>query len=191
MTDKLAAILVLAGLAFVLWLNPPKRATKLNSKPIETKHDYHLYRPIEDAVDREIRVSDGQHSARVFDVDGELRADVSNPDYFNITIREHEHFASFRTDLGMWGAGSLADETEQRFQYGLRYSPLRLFFDTVAADVVVSDESIGVGASAYPTPDSWGHPWHHAGIGAWYLVPFDDAAEPDFAIGLSFSILPH
>jgi hypothetical protein len=89
-------------------------------------------------------------------------------------------------DVGVWsGYGDLGPDTDS-WQTGLRYSPLRLLFGTVSADLALSRGAAGVGLSVYPPPDYVGPTWAHIGLGVWYVAPFDGSpAGPVY--GLSFS----
>jgi hypothetical protein len=95
-------------------------------------------------------------------------------------------------DLGAWGgywsrpSASSEDRSRSRaWQAGLRISPVRLCYDVLAPDAVISADGIGVGVSAYP-PGEWGSLWTSFGLGLWYVAPFDGSGA-GWAAGLSFS----
>jgi hypothetical protein len=115
----------------------------------------------------------------------------------NLVDARRERFAyllRFGLDAGAWGAGYLGSSSEdgdtRRIQYGVRFSPVRLLYGTVAADVVAGEESAGIGVSVYPITDRCGRFWEHTGLGAWYLVPYDRRDRPAWALGLSISTYP-
>ena len=74
---------------------------------------------------------------------------------------------------------------------GLRVSPVRLLWGTVAPDIVVTEDWAGAGASAYLPRQIVGNAASHFGIGAWYGVPYgssDRDGPAGWCFGLSFSI---
>lgn len=90
-------------------------------------------------------------------------------------------------DLGTWGGfWSTNGEQHRSWQAGLRVSPVRLLYDTLSPEAVVSADAIGVGVTAYP-PESFGDVWKHFGVGVWYLAPFDGVGGGGWAAGVAFS----
>lgn len=73
------------------------------------------------------------------------------------------------------------------FQAGVRVSPARFLYGTISPDLALTPDAIGAGISVYPPPQLVGAHWHHLGIGAWYLAPFD-RGSPGWAVGAAFSI---
>jgi hypothetical protein len=74
-------------------------------------------------------------------------------------------------------------------QPGLRVSPVRLLYGTMAADAVLTQDFLGIGASFYmpakyaPTPAL-----RHLGVGAWYCTTLNsDNDNPALLLGLTFS----
>jgi hypothetical protein len=127
---------------------------------------------------------------RVFEPDGSLEPR-------NLVDAKRERYAyllQFGIDAGGWGAGylgSLSDDGDtRRVQYGVRFSPARIFYGAVAPDIVAGEESAGIGISVYPITDRCGRFWKHAGLGAWYLFPYDRRDNPAWSFGLSFSTYP-
>lgn len=110
--------------------------------------------------------------------------------------------ASIRDDLylGRWGfdAGpvlAIADFGEARdganidnVQLGVRISPARILFDTVALDAVATNDAVGAGISVYAPERAVGPFWSSIGVGAWYVVPWDSRrGDPSPALGLTAS----
>lgn len=58
---------------------------------------------------------------------------------------------------------------------GIRFSPVRFLYGTVALDALVGEDAAGVGASLYPMPEYFGPLWHHVGIGYGYAVDYKTA----------------
>lgn len=72
------------------------------------------------------------------------------------------------------------------FQVGLRVSPARFLYGTIAPDLLVTSDHFGVGLSLYPPPDLMGHSWAHWGIGYGHLWPTSQGAASNLFY-LSFS----
>ena len=74
-------------------------------------------------------------------------------------------FAALRTGTSVPGLGSTGDSNDSgRFLVGLRSSPLRLLYGTVAPDLLLAPYDAGVGLSFY-APDLWNKNLAHWGIG--------------------------
>jgi hypothetical protein len=57
---------------------------------------------------------------------------------------------------------------------GVRISPLRAIYDTTALDLLVSNQSAGIGISIYPAPERFGKIWRHFGIGLGKVISYED-----------------
>ncbi len=124
-----------------------------------------------------------QRQGRVYtDRDGRITAGV----------RTEFYFLKPGLDIGAFGGyRPAARGTESdTFDVGLRYSPVRTFFGTLAPDIAISKDWIGAGASIYPPKRLVGPDWSHVGLGAWYGYPTrsDSHSGPGWTVGLSFSI---
>lgn len=71
-------------------------------------------------------------------------------------------------------------------QLGVRVSPARVAFGTIAPDFVASEEAFGLGISAFPPERAVGRSLSRFGAGAWYMVPWD-GGRPGLVLGLSAS----
>lgn len=166
---------------------------KDNFKPSQTSIPrFHLYKGSDD-VDASLDVFDrnGQpvgrlavDNGRLYDPkDGSIRV-VKTPDWYLIKPQwDIGTFAGYRS-------ASSGTESEP-FTVGLRLSPVRLFYDVVAPDVVIAPDWAGVGASAFLPRDLVGDDLHHLGFGAWYGFPYAGASHGDrggWTLGLSLSI---
>lgn len=90
-------------------------------------------------------------------------------------------------DFGAWAGYSSNKFDDERIDVGLRISPVRLLYGTIAPDLVAGTECVGLGVSLFPPPRLVGQHWRHLGIGAWYCAPYD-GGDPGAVYGLSFSI---
>jgi hypothetical protein len=104
--------------------------------------------------------------------------------------REGQFRASFEPSLyiGRWwfDVGAFAAANTEDQYLGLRISPARLFYGTVAPDIVGSESSIGLGVSVFPPARNVGD-WSHIGVGCWYLHDLD-RGDNRLSLGLSTSI---
>ncbi len=185
---------LLAFTVLTVWFNHPAPSTNGLQPVSETGADFHLLRHRGDG-DGTLTVtaapSDLGHSARFVLDDGRLYwPDDETPDAgLSATVRPSYYFAdSTKLDLGAWGAYNVRgrDSTGGRFQAGLRYSPVRLFYGIAAPDIVASEDVIGIGVSLYLPPRLVGRYIGHVGIGGWYAAPFDGGDEA-WMYGLTFS----
>lgn len=122
---------------------------------------------------------------------GKLWENEKAPSNFKASFTPDYYFFDPELDLGTFGAyrSNSSDDTSA-FQAGLRYSPARFLWGTVAPDLIVSADVAGAGFSIFPPPKFFGGWWQHLGLGIWYSVPLgDDTAEAtsDWMYGLSFS----
>jgi hypothetical protein len=86
------------------------------------------------------------------------------------------------TVAGFAGLSSLS-----RFQVGIRYSPCRLFFGTVAPDALITRDAVGLGVSVYLPPSAYPE-LSHFGLEVGRLVPTHASTKPANFIGGAFSI---
>lgn len=91
----------------------------------------------------------------------------------------------FPYDFGTW-AGYAPASRDETFQVGLRASPVRLLYGTLAPDLLLSQDHAGIGISLYPPPDLVGHMWSHWGLGYGHLWP-THSSDPSNVFYLSFS----
>jgi hypothetical protein len=110
-----------------------------------------------------------------------------------MSFTEDVDFGRWNYDFGTYAAyrrpkGGNTDP----FQVGVRFSPARILYGSVAPDLVLSRSTFGVGASFY-VPKKFAGQWSHLGLGAWYTYPLagtSRAGSPAWAYGLSFSDQP-
>lgn len=70
---------------------------------------------------------------------------------------------------------------------GLRFSPVRVLYDTVAADFLISPSTAGVGVSVYPPSDYFGSVFSHWGVGYGHLWATDNGNSSNIFY-LSFTV---
>jgi hypothetical protein len=88
-------------------------------------------------------------------------------------------------DLGTV-AGAAGLSGADRFQVGLRYSPVRLLYGTVAPDLILTKDAVGVGVSAYLPADEFPN-LSHWGLEVARLIPTHSGTKPANFVGIAFS----
>jgi hypothetical protein len=120
----------------------------------------------------------------LYDEDGSAICATTTDDYYG--GKGHYDLGAF---TGFRPASRGYDKLDP-FTAGLRFSPLRLGYDCVAPDLVVTNEWAGAGVSFFAPERFVGSDWKHLGLGAWYGYPF--RGQPDgpggWTVGASFSI---
>lgn len=102
------------------------------------------------------------------------------PDYYLI-----EPLDFSRLDLGTWIGYK---GSEEGYKGGIRFSPVRLLYGAIAADLVASKDSYGGGISFFPPPKVAGRIWSHIGIGAWYTFPYPSSDNDSIGSGWNFGV---
>ncbi len=172
------------------FLSTPVPSLPDGSHPVETKTRFHLAAGA-DRVDGEITAYDLAGAplghwwldrGRVYEpTDGTTNRAV-------LKLTKHEYFYDPGLDLGAW-TGFTTGGDVPGLQIGLRCSPVRLFYGTVAPDIVATRDAAGLGGSLYLPAEYFGKWWNHVGVGAWYLAPYRGGSG-SVAVGVSFSTLP-
>lgn len=186
--EAIAGVLLLGFLGFTVWFNKPAMPID-GMRPVETHSDFHLVgngTQLDGTV--EARDPAGAVVGRYALLDGQLY-EASPDNSIHLSLTRHYDFVRGVFDVGTWAGyyGGGTDEHTSSFQAGFRYSPLRLLYDTVSLDAVISADAAGAGFSIYPPTRLVGPAWRHIGIGAWYAAPFD-RGDPGWAVGVSFSV---
>lgn len=180
-------ILVLTGISH--WRATPDKADyRLATNALPR---FHLYRTPDD-VDGSLDLVDqaGHTAGRLVLDDGSVF--VPKDGSLRAVYTSDLYLIDRRWDFGTFGGyrDSSASDVD-RFTVGLRLSPVRLFYDTTAPDLVVAKDWAGIGASVYLPQSLVGSTCSHIGIGAWYGLPFshEDRAGggAGWAYGLAFS----
>lgn len=191
-----AVIIVIIG-----FLVSAKPASSLSNKVVvpQTTPSYHWWRGPDDG--------DGTYSFRG-DLNGRVGRYVvrhsvlhqpkpGSPDEIPTLSAEFSpdrYFGEWNYDFGTFGAYRRASTgtSTDAFQVGLRFSPARLAFGTVAPDLVLSKDCVGAGLSVF-VPEEYSGQFAHFGLGAWYTIPLagtSRAGRPGWDLGLSFSTQP-
>lgn len=182
--------LVVGFLAVTFYFNRPAGSIAGNT-PVETKSEFHLVRHAAETDGRlVISDHDGVVRGEYGIVDNQLYQTPEQAESGALHARLIRDFylVDPKLDLGTWGAYlPHNDPAVDTLQVGLRVSPFRLLYGSVAVDAVISQDTGGAGLSLYPPTKLFGPAWHHVGLGAWYVAPFDGSG-PRWSYGLSFSI---
>lgn len=190
-------LLVLGVAAWFAWtlvaglLQPAPTITGKDAVHYEPT-EYHLWRAPEDA-DGVFSLYDratGRLAAEYPVADGVLHEAPKQRDAFPFaaTYAPSAYLGRWRFDAGGWAAATVAGSAGVHLETGVRVSPCRLAYGSIAPDLVLSDRAAGVGVSLFP-PVRWvGEPWNHVGVGAWYLAPLGGSGRPGGALGLSLAI---
>lgn len=184
-SNPIALVLLAGFVGFVLWNTGPVQTVN-GQNVVPTKTNYDWWRS-EGEADASFDVySDSDVFLASFNiVDNRLYQSPEQEQAGRIKIKATHNFFGGDPgfDLGALAAYHKGMESD-RFQVGVRYSPLRLGFNAIATDFVITEDTAGVGLSFYlPSKGKW---YSKFGLGAWYLAPFAHG-DPAFAYGLSFS----
>jgi hypothetical protein len=188
---KLIGIVLVAFIGFTIYSSTTPPSNLEGQTAVEaTKPKFHFWKGAGDSsgtyeiTDKNTRAVLGTYDT---DSSGYLyqRPEQQKTGKLGISYTPELYFGEFTADFGIWGGA--APGAEHVGQAGIRFSPCRLGFGSIAApDIIVSRDIIGGGISCY-TPKGWGPAWTtHFGLGLWYGAAYDDSWRgPIF--GLSFS----
>ena len=180
----LAAILGIT----VLYAQPPSSVD--GKSPVTTSSSFHLWRS-EGEADGTISVRDGSGvvlGRYVLRDDGVFESpEQAAGGPLHVSLTRDYYLGDPGFDLGAWTGYYRGGRNGDALQAGLRVSPARFLYGTLAPDLIVSADVIGAGVTVFPPTQLVGSHWRHLGIGAWYVAPFDGGA-PGWAVGASFSI---
>lgn len=195
MGNKLAFFLLAGVIALTLWFNTPAPALPDGSTAAPTSSHFHLLRTGTE-VDAVLRLRDPAGAAvgtwyldrgGVFQPPELTGGNALVGPKLTLDVERHWYFLDPGFDVGTWSAyNPHATGDVSGFQAGLRLSPLRLAYGTVAADAIISAEGAGAGLSVYPPSLRLGSWWRHWGLGTWYFAPFDGSSA-GWVVGLSFT----
>jgi hypothetical protein len=194
MNEYLWGIILVVFVGVTFWFNHPAPSTNGLQPVTEESAHFHLLRHQGDGdglVTVTAPTSDIGRTARYVLDDGRLYQADDEPDggkdAITASVRPDYYLIdSTKLDLGAWSAYRTGSHTDGRFQVGVRYSPVRLFYGTIAPDLVASEDVIGAGLSVYPPERLVGRYFDHIGLGGWYGAPFD-GGNPSWMFGLTFS----
>ncbi len=152
----------------------------------------HVWRGKTDA-DRTMDFKDahGRTVGRVLERDGVFYDPEGSR--LSTVVTDDLYFAKPQYDIGAFAGFRPASRGYDKldpFTSGLRFSPIRLCYDVIAPDLVLTNEWAGAGASFYFPERLVGSDWKHLGLGVWYGYPFrgDTNGPGGWTIGLAFSI---
>lgn len=189
-------ILIAIVIAIVVTHNRPAPKIDGASPATTTFPRLHLFRGDSDAdksldlkIDTERLPASGtvrllERDGLFYDPDGSpIHTTVTNDIYFLKTHYDFGTFAGYRP-------ASRGQEGLDPFTAGVRFSPLRLCYDTIAPDLAITNQWAGAGASFYLPENFVGPTWKHLGLGVWYGYPYRGRSDAPggWTAGLSFSI---
>lgn len=193
MDKGVTGFLLVGGILLLLALHGRPAPKIDNAEPAKTGFPrLHLWRGESDA-DRslDIKDTDGGPRGRVLERDGvfydphgtTLETTVVNDLYLVKTHWDVGTFAGYRN-------ASRGVEDLDPLTAGLRFSPVRLGYDVIAPDLVLSSQWAGAGFSFYLPGHLAGPHWKHLGVGFWYGYPFHGSSDSPggWTAGLSYSI---
>jgi len=121
------------------------------------------------------------------DAHGQFYTTSFTPDYY---------LAERTFDLGCFAAyrpsGRNVDQgrSSEAFEVGLRYSPIRFLYGTVAPDALLTANAAGAGISFYPPERYVGPRWHHLGIEVGWVASLSGHSPDGWLAGISFTTIP-
>lgn len=193
MDKGIIGFVLIAGVLILVALHS-RAAPKIdNAEPAKAGFPrLHLLRGASDA-DRSLDIKDakGGPLGRVLERDGVFYDPHGTP--LETTVTSDLYLLKTQYDFGTFAGyrgASRGQEGLEPFSVGVRFSPIRIGYDVIAPDLVVSNQWAGAGASFYLPEHIVGPDWHHLGAGLWYGYPFAGGsnAPGGWCAGLSFSI---
>lgn len=188
--DALAGVLIAVVVALLAFHHKPATTTT-GADPVPTSVNQNFVAPKEKA-DGQLTIHDALghvvHASvargRVWQTkEQRLEADGAS---LKLEYQRDVHFIDpYPFDFGTV-AGYAGLSGADRFQVGLRWSPVRLLNGTLAPDAIVTKDAVGLGVSAYLPPEYF--PWaSHWGLEVGRLVPTHHGTKPENFIGVAFS----
>ncbi len=187
--EALGGIALFLLIAVTLWFNAPASSIR-GQDPVDTKAAFHVLRKNQMADGRfVVRDSTGVLLGEYGIVDSQLfqTPEQKRDGQLDVSLVRDYYLAEPNFDLGTWAGYLPVDDPDvDHLQAGIRYSPCRFLYGTIATDLVLSPDAIGAGFSLYPPAQYVGPHWRHLGVGIWYVAPFADH-DPVCVYGLSFT----
>jgi hypothetical protein len=102
------------------------------------------------------------------------RGQISGKPGWTYKYTIHRYPIDYDADLGAWaGARVGGTDGESGLDIGLRFSPVRFLYGSLAPDLLVSPKQAGLGVSLYPPAQTVGYKWQHFGLGLGYVADYD------------------
>jgi hypothetical protein len=199
-SSTVLVILAIVGVTFFFVTSKPANSINGNVN-IDTKTQFQAWRKDGDAAGTvRFKATKDIPAGSEFELDIYNNQLSSSPEQrdlrakLGIVAREDRNRGGITTynppfDLGTWAGYAPEAKNEDKsstFQVGVRIAPIRVLFDTIAPDALISSDHLGVGLSLYPPPDIVGDFWTHWGIGYGHLWP-TSGGNPSNVFYLSFS----
>ena len=182
--EKWAAVLLIAIIGFTFSLNKPP-PTYGDKQAVKTDTTFHLLRHEYDADSEMVVRSRAGDELGSFVLQRNTlyeSREQAESGKIDATVLRHYYLAEPGFDFGVW-AGPARDPA---LDVGIRVSPLRLVYGSIALDGVFSSQCVGAGLSIYPPPDLFGGFWRHLGLGAYYVADTGSGdTRPVFSVSFS------
>jgi hypothetical protein len=190
LSPELVGIALLAALVLSLTMCSKPAPTVKNA---DVLHDemprFHLWKKSDDA-DRSIQVKDrgGKVLGELVVKDNFVYAPKGSP-LSHSTTTDDLYLIEPGLDIGTFAAYHAARGTDS-MSVGIRLSPVRLLYGTVAPDLAIAQDWAGPGVSFYMPERLVGPTLSRVGVGAWYGLPYAgrESADPGWALGMSLSL---
>ena len=190
-SEKVIGGAILVAVAATLWFNMTPAATLNGKDIIPPKTQFHMLRT-GDQVDGTVKVTHVP-SGDSFTTDVSSGQFYQDPEQgesgkWNTKILRDRYMIDPGLDIGTFAGAYMGGSTEghDAMAVGIRYSPVRLLYGTLAPDLLATSDAAGVGLSLFPPPDYFGHAWNHVGIGFGRLWDYDGGQSDNIGY-LSFS----
>ncbi len=205
-TERIGAILAVLVIGFTLFFSGPPTRTVGDNVIIPTKTNFdsvskkdqadatlHLYAAKDikagsaldiDILDGVLSESKDQAAARKeFGIEAEVTKNraLINPAW-RFPFTDFGTFAGYAPDRDPDNS-----DIDNGLVIGLRFSPVRALYDTIAADFLISPSTAGIGISIYPPSDYFGSVFSHWGIGYGHVWATDNGSSSNIFY-LSFSV---
>lgn len=181
----------MALVALAFWFSSNPAPTRNGEKLIEPEHkNVHLIRH-KGEVDGTLKIthkpSGDQFSTDFYDNNHYELPSQAGSGVWDPQLSRDYYLIDPGLDLGTWaGYTGRHGDSRDDFDVGLRYSPARLLFGTVAPDLLVGTKEAGVGISLYPPKSVFGPGWNHLGVGIGRLFDYHDSGQSTaFYLGFS------
>lgn len=178
------AALLIGLVAATLWMTADPVGTVRGKDPVETTTKPHLIRQQEE-VDGTLVIthkpSGDRFVADVLDRQLFQSPEQRDADTWETKLQRERYLVDPGLDIGAFVGPSLGaegrDDGEIPATFGVRVSGVRLLYGMLSPDALVTQDSYGVGLTAFPPPDRFGRLWSNLGVGVGRLWRFDGTGD--------------
>jgi hypothetical protein len=161
--------------------------------PVPTTTSFHTM-PAKEKADGTLTVETDAGRADAYVANGRVyqtaeQRDKSTLAGFKLTYNRDRNLWEPTVDAGCFAGYWNLDATDtHKFQPGVRFSPMRVLYGTLAPDALVTSQGIGYGVSFYLPSEYFGYQfWDHIGLQVGRLHAFDGSGSAGM-FGLAFSV---